>query len=149
MKMINKEIKGDLIALAKNGHFDVIIHGCNCFNVMGAGIAKQIREHFPEAYLADKRSVKGSKSKLGTYTYSLGSVIVINAYTQYRPRRGAVDYEAIQQVFKKLNSAKVLYGASIGIPLIGCGLAGGNWHKVKQIINEATPDLNITLVKYN
>ena len=32
-------VKGDLIKSAKEGQFDVIIHGCNCFNTMGAGIA--------------------------------------------------------------------------------------------------------------
>ncbi len=32
-------INGDLIDLAKNGNFDVIIHGCNCFRTMGVGIA--------------------------------------------------------------------------------------------------------------
>lgn len=37
-----KVITGNLIKLAINGDFDVIIHGCNCFCKMGAGIAKQI-----------------------------------------------------------------------------------------------------------
>jgi len=39
-------IKGNLITLAKKGEFDVIVHGCNCLNVMGAGIAKQIKKTF-------------------------------------------------------------------------------------------------------
>ena len=38
------KIKGDLIKFAINGKFDVIIHGCNCFCTMGAGIAKTIKE---------------------------------------------------------------------------------------------------------
>jgi O-acetyl-ADP-ribose deacetylase (regulator of RNase III) len=37
-----KEIEGDLIDLAKRGHFDVVTHGCNCFCTMGAGIAPQM-----------------------------------------------------------------------------------------------------------
>lgn len=32
-------IKGDLIALVLEGRFDVIVHGCNCMCVMGAGLA--------------------------------------------------------------------------------------------------------------
>ena len=44
-----KIIEGDLIQLALDGEFDLIIHGCNCFCSMGAGIAKSIREIFPEA----------------------------------------------------------------------------------------------------
>ena len=37
-----KTITGDLIKLAQDGVFDVIIHGCNCQNTMGAGIAKTV-----------------------------------------------------------------------------------------------------------
>ena len=34
-----KTVTGDLIALAQQGTFDVIAHGCNCMCQMGAGIA--------------------------------------------------------------------------------------------------------------
>ncbi len=44
-----KIIKGDLIKLALDGKFDVIIHGCNCYCTMGAGFAKAIQAEFPEA----------------------------------------------------------------------------------------------------
>lgn len=37
-----KEIEGDLIQMALNGDFDIIAHGCNCFNTMRSGIAKTI-----------------------------------------------------------------------------------------------------------
>lgn len=30
-----KEIEGDLLMLAKQGHFDVVVHGCNCFVIWG------------------------------------------------------------------------------------------------------------------
>lgn len=62
-----KVIEGDLIKLAKDGHFDVIVHGCNCFNAMGAGIALQIKRNFKKAYLVDQETTKGLKSKLGKY----------------------------------------------------------------------------------
>jgi len=32
-----KAIKHNLIHLAHNGEFDLIVHGCNCFCTMGAG----------------------------------------------------------------------------------------------------------------
>lgn len=37
-------IKGDLIKLAIDSEFDLIIHGCNGFCTMGAGIAKTIKQ---------------------------------------------------------------------------------------------------------
>ena len=49
-----KYIEGDLIQLAKNGKFNVIVHGCNCFNTMGAGIAKMIKDNFIGAWKADQ-----------------------------------------------------------------------------------------------
>ena len=58
-------VKGDIIGLAKNGIFNVIIHGANCQNTMGSGVAKQIKEHFPGAYDADLRTTKGDREKLG------------------------------------------------------------------------------------
>jgi len=36
-------VDGDLVQMAKEGKFDVIAHGCNCFCAMGAGIAPQIK----------------------------------------------------------------------------------------------------------
>lgn len=59
-----KEIDGDLIALAREGHFDLIAHGCNCFCTMGARIARGIRAAFPEAYEADLNTKKGDRAKL-------------------------------------------------------------------------------------
>lgn len=63
-----KYIEGDLIKLAYDGEFDFIAHGCNCFNTMSAGIAKQIKEQIPEAFEADKMTVEGDIDKLGNYS---------------------------------------------------------------------------------
>ena len=43
--MINY-VDGDLIKLAKEAKFDVIVHGCNCLSTMGAGIAPQMAAAF-------------------------------------------------------------------------------------------------------
>jgi type IV secretory pathway TrbL component len=60
--------KGDLIQKARAGEFDVIVHGCNCFCTMGAGIAKTIKQVFPAAYQADLATTAGDQAKLGTYS---------------------------------------------------------------------------------
>ncbi|HUV50462.1 MAG TPA: hypothetical protein VMW78_05525 [Anaerolineae bacterium] len=62
-------IKGDLLKLAIDKEFDIIIHGCNCYCTMGAGIAKAIRDTFPEAWDADSKTGKGSLNKLETMRY--------------------------------------------------------------------------------
>lgn len=145
-----KVIKGDLFDLVTNGYFNVIVHGCNCFNTMGAGIAKTIKEFFLEAYLVDQRTVKGDPNKLGTYTrahITRGEVEfdVVNAYTQYRYGRGIqVDYNAIRSVFLKLKDD--YHGLRIGYPKIGAGLAGGDWNIIQNIIDECLEGENHTLV---
>lgn len=149
--MINETVKGDLLKMAKNGDFDIIIHGCNCRNTMGAGIAFGVKRFFPEAYMADKATKYGDRSKLGTYTTAMSNgVLVVNAYTQFDYRgKKPVDYDAIRSCFRQMNTDSRVVGKRIGIPLIGCGLAGGRWSKVSRIINEETPNLDITLVEYN
>lgn len=150
-----KTTKGDLIQLVGQGSFDVIIHGCNCFHAMGARIAKAIKNEFPQAYQADLNTPKGSKAKLGDYsvakiTLESGKPLwVINAYTQYRYGRGKVhfDYDALQRVFEKIK--RDFSTLKIGYPLIGCGLAGGDWNKVKEIINTALEGEDHTLVVYS
>jgi len=106
-----KTIKGDLIALALDNEFDVIIHGCNCFCTMGAGIAKTIKQKILEAYDTDLKTQKGDESKLGTITWAEseienGKLIIVNGYTQFnwRGHGRKTDYEAISSVFQKVKN---------------------------------------------
>lgn len=146
-----KIIKGDLLKLADEGEFDVIVHGCNCFNTMGAGIALQIKNKYPETWDTDKNTIKGHKGKLGTYTSTkVGDLIIVNAYTQYMPGYNDLqeNYTAIQAVMEKL--AVDFEGKKIGLPLIGAGLAGGDWNIIRDIIKTKLKDkVDYTIVEYS
>ena len=134
---------GDLFA--HKDKFDYTAHGCNCFHLMGAGIAKQVSLNFPNTYLADiQNSIRGDVSKLGDYTFDKEDK-VLNLYTQYQPGKN-VDYEAVKKVFKKLNID--FKGKHIAIPRIGCGIAGGDWSLISRIIYEECKDINITVFLY-
>lgn len=148
-----KTVKGDLIKKALRNEFDLIIHGCNCFCTMGAGIAKAIKQEFPEAYKADLATVKGDKSKLGSIssadiTVNGKNLKVVNAYTQYDWRGSGVkaDYEAIRSAFRTIREE--FSGLSMAYPAIGAGLAGGNWEIISQIINEELAGEDHTLVVF-
>ena len=148
--MIISEVSGCIVYNFENNKYDAIIHGCNCFNTMGAGLAKSIKLKFPNAYYEDLKTKKGDIKKLGTYTSVITKYgIIINAYTQYSYsyKKTTCDYEAIRNVFISLN--KDFKGKFIGIPKIGSGLAGGDWLKIYNIINEVTPDLNIEVVEFS
>jgi O-acetyl-ADP-ribose deacetylase (regulator of RNase III) len=148
-----KTVRGDLLALASQGHFDLIIHGCNCFCNMGAGIARAVRETFPEAYLADLATGKGDRKKLGSFSWARISgaqheFIVINGYTQFHHSgpQPLVDYQALRLLFTRIK--KAYGGKSIAYPKIGAGLAGGDWDKIAAIISAELSGEDHTLVLY-
>jgi O-acetyl-ADP-ribose deacetylase (regulator of RNase III) len=122
-----KHTKGNLLDMAENGDFDIIVQGCNCFNTMGGGIAREIRERFPMAALVDNETLKGDYNKLGNYTTAFtGKFLIVNAYTQYNMSQGndVFEYTAFQLITEKL--AFAYPGKKFGLPYIGMGLAGGD-----------------------
>lgn len=142
-----------MIEMAKRGEFDVIVHGCNCFCTMGAGIAKGIKEAFPAAFEADAATRRGDRGKLGSCTFAEidldGSLlVVVNAYTQfdYRGSGPKVDYHAVRSCFAWI---KTNYsGKRIGFPKIGAGLAGGDWTRIAAIIDEEIAGEEAVLVEF-
>jgi O-acetyl-ADP-ribose deacetylase (regulator of RNase III) len=173
--MVYNEIHGDLITLANAGTFEVITHGCNCHCTMGAGIAPQMAKAFGcDRFKMEAPEYKGSINKLGTIDYELlhfsnwdkkfqkypddGDTIlyklyVVNSYTQYnyganhadgvaRP----LDYDALTLCLRKMNH--MFSGKHIGLPQIGAGLAGGNWNRIKSIIQQELRDCKVTVVIY-
>ena len=155
-----KHAKGNLLNLAEEGRFNIIIHGCNCFNTMGSGIAREIRERFPEAAMIDSMTESGDRSKLGTITVSgapnsVGGFVIVNAYTQYSTSKVGEDvfeYEAFQEILDAfVKDAGV--GMNIGLPYIGMGLAGGNKERIMGMIEDFAQKVSakggtVTLVEF-
>ena len=151
--------KGDLISLAKQGEFDVVVHGCNCFCRMKRGIAPQMAKAFGcDRFPLEGKEFEGDKEKLGQIEYQRvilstdKELIVVNAYTQYHwntpgPSGIPLDYDALWSCFVKVNDA--FQGKKVGIPKIGAGLAGGDWQKVESILKEVCGDLGeLVVVEY-
>jgi O-acetyl-ADP-ribose deacetylase (regulator of RNase III) len=157
-----KTIKGDLIKLAEQGEFDIIVHGANCFHCMGSGIAGQLADKYPEVLEADRNQSKyGDKEKLGTWSEATletetHTFTVCNAYTQFFFGLGkdVFEYDAFKQ-FLKVFAESVLYCPSrinIGFPQIGAGLAGGDWSRISKMIEKFSEDVSdyadVTVVEY-
>ena len=141
-----KYIKGDLVRDAERD-FDVIGHGCNCYCTMGAGIALAVKNKWPEAYAVDRASVFADKNKLGTYTKWVGKdITIINMYTQWDFKGSDVkaDYNAIKNSLRAMKEE--FSGKKIGLPLIGAGLAGGDWNVISKIIEEELSGEDVTVV---
>lgn len=131
------ERKGDLLA----ADMDVLAHGCNCLCTMGAGIARAIATKYPEALAVDLQTIKGDKSKLGSFTKcrTKDSKVIFNLYTQYTYGFGLqLDYVALSMALHNLKNWLDLHDPTtklkLGMPRIGCGLAGGDWKLVREQI---------------
>lgn len=166
-----QEIKGDLLNLFDKGMFDAIGHGANCFCKMKSGIAGQISKKFPGATEADIRTKPGDKGKFGVFSYwdhSNGSRLY-NLYSQYNYGREEghlyLDYKALNMSLRnmkanlwtrlcpidpnnKMHRIHLKKPMEIGFPQIGCGLAQGDWERVKKIIQNVFKYHDITIVIY-
>lgn len=142
-------IYGDLIGLANAGHFDVVINPANCFHKMGAGFAGQVRKVWPEVYQRDLETPKGYLKKLGSISSTTlpSGLIVVNGYTQFKYSRTeeVVDYSAIESVFRIIKED--YSGKRIAYPMVGAGLARGNWTRIKLSIDKILSGENHTLVR--
>lgn len=156
-----KVSKGDLIQNAINGKYDAIAHGCNCFCTMGAGIAASVKKQFPNAYNVDKATDFGSINKLGTLTFSNEiydvPFTVFNLYTQFdfgfrNKNLPPIDYEALALTLRKmayiLTDEKSSVIKSIGLPLIGYGLAGGDLTTIIKIFCQELTNFDVEIVVY-
>lgn len=126
-------VKGDLMT----SDVRQIIHGCNAQGVMGSGVAKLIRDKYPNAY-RDYNDVYNNKGlDLGDIVVSVqdDGKVIHNAITQKNFGRDTsvvyVSYWAIAEVFKKID----VWGVKeIAMPMIGAGLANGDWNVISAII---------------
>lgn len=158
-------IEGNLLDFP-NG-INMIFHQANTENVMGAGIASQIRKRYPQAHKADKDYfVPKGKERLGHYTQALVSgdsedyKLVVNLYGQRLGEDSVwgipTDYFALRDALRRcLDDHTTFSGycddAICGFPYgMGCGLGGGDWKIVESIIKEALEEFNLKgfIIKY-
>lgn len=149
--------EGDLLIAASEGEVDAIAHCCNCWNTMGSGIAPKIKKKWPDVYAADCATIKGDRHKLGGYSKAVvedGFLTVYNLYGQYgysKRDQGIRDlnYNAIYDALDVMGEDLVANGARrVGLPLIGCGLAGGKWSVVEAMIKETLMLRGLEVIVY-
>ena len=164
-----KEIEGNLITLAQQGNFDVVIQGNNCFCIQGAGLAPQFVKAFgSDKFWMERPEYKGDYNKMGQIDFmwvnplnkeeqdnirnKTCTLAVVNCYSQYdvgskNKNEIPLDYDALRLCLRKIN--KYFKGLRIGVPQIGCGLAGGDWNVVSTIIQEELKNCEAIVVIYN
>jgi O-acetyl-ADP-ribose deacetylase (regulator of RNase III) len=134
-------IKGDLF----DTDCKYIAHGCNCQGVMGSGVAKTVRELYPECFKAysnycEKHHNLGppqdSALLLGRIVeWTDGDIHILNCFTQdYYGKNGDrfVSYDAVERCFRAISNNNI---PEVAMPKIGAGLGGGDWTIIEAIIN--------------
>ncbi len=125
-----------------------IVHGCNAQGKMGSGVAKVLFEQYPTVrslYLIQHHGhMMMGKPFLGsTHVCPSAPHTIINAITQDKygyDGKLYVSYDALLKVFLEINDelAPQLGIEALAMPRIGCGLAGGDWRIVAEIIENTS-----------
>lgn len=140
----------------------LLLHQVNCQGVMGSGLAKQIKEKYPEVYNSYKLfcNTNSSKQLLGKTLPVLTvpnpeqkALAVVNLFAQEfygRDGKCYTDYDALETSLTEIKRYTAY--KKIAIPYkMGCGLGGGDWDKVYNIIKKVfkDTDFKITIYQYN
>lgn len=135
-----KYIKGDILNVTEG----IIVQQVNCKGVMGAGLAKQIRDKWPsvyDSYLDKVYYSPNNEDLLGTAVWNKvdTNLFVASIFGQYDYGHGT-KFTIYPALFKGLD---YVFGMAeidqipVYIPKgLGCGLAGGNWDFVEAYIQD-------------
>ena len=142
------EVKGNLLGSS----CDYICHQVNCQGVMGAGLAAQIRTHWPNVYKEYKEICKefiwNKSSPLGTILISetkdtATKIVSLFAQDGYGRNRRYTSYDAFWSCLGALRNT-LKPGDTIAFPKnIGCGLGGANWQVIRTMIEEVLKNYEV------
>lgn len=158
--MTNLEfVNGDIL----NTKANIIVQQVNHQGVMGSGLAKQIRNKYPDI-------VNGYVSMCNQYTFrsimergtvhwypvflsdeTIRQIACVFGQDHYGTDRRHTNYFALINGINSVFSFAEHQGYSVAIPYgIGCGLGGGNWEIVLTMIKDVLkyyPTLKVYIYK--
>jgi O-acetyl-ADP-ribose deacetylase (regulator of RNase III) len=136
----------------------IIVHVCNDIGGWGAGFVLALSKRWPEPerrYRAWHRGAEDLPFRLGevqfvkvepqTWIANLIGQRGIHASGGKPPVR----YEAIRSGLSRIAQAARELGASVHMPRIGCGLAGGHWEEVGCLVEEELSARGIEVTVYD
>lgn len=149
--------KGDATAPWGDGQ-RIICHICNDLGGWGKGFVVAISKRWPEPearYRAWHREGEAGGFRLGAIqlvqvepTLHVANMI---AQRGTRPIDGVppIRYEALRECLSTLTERAIELGASVHMPRIGCGLAGGSWPEVEAVIQATLLPANLEVHVYD
>jgi O-acetyl-ADP-ribose deacetylase (regulator of RNase III) len=150
-------VRGDATAPSVKGT-KLIAHVCNDIGGWGKGFVVAVSRRWPEpesAYRAWHRRRASNDFGLGAVQCVQVEpyVWVANMVGQRGIRSGSkgipVRYEAIDAALGRLADKALELDASVHMPRIGCGLAGGKWSRVAPLIDERLVKRGVAVTVYD
>jgi O-acetyl-ADP-ribose deacetylase (regulator of RNase III) len=146
-------VKGDVTRPQGQGN-KIICHICNNVGAWGAGfvLALSKRWSYPEDfYRARKTYPEGHVDILKVESQEDGDIYVANMIAQHRIGMGKdgippIRYTWLAKALHEVNRVATEQNATLHMPRIGCGLAGGSWEAVESVIRE---NVTVDVVVYD
>lgn len=150
-------IEGDLLEGFDKGEVNVIGHVVNCRGVMGSGIAKSIKERYPQVYEFYTETLQDfdafEQDPLGhveiVFVDETATNAVVNFYAQrdYGSDKRHLNYGALSNGLAWI-SGKLDKDLILGFPYkIGCDRAGGDWSIVLEMIEFYFKDFEVKIYR--
>lgn len=123
----------------------IIAHICNDLGGWGKGFVLALSRRWPEperGYRRWHRERAGNDFALGAVQLIRvrADIWVANMVAQRGMRTGSggppIRYEALERCLDSVAEHALTHKASVHMPRIGCGLAGGKWERVEPIVNK-------------
>ncbi len=136
----------------------IITHICNDAGGWGRGFVVALSRRWPQPeqrYRAWRRGEDAQPLALGQVQFVQveGEVWVANLIGQHgigsRSGKPPVRYEAIRDGLRSIAVKARELGASVHMPRIGCGLAGGRWEDVSRIVENELVQQGINVTVYD
>ncbi|MDA5140998.1 macro domain-containing protein [Streptomyces sp. AD681] len=150
-------VRGDATAPSVKG-VKMIAHVCNDLGGWGKGFVLAVSRRWPQpeaAYRAWHRDRASNDFGLGAVQFVQVEpyVWVANMIGQHGMRTGSkgvpVRYEAIGTALGHVADRAAELEASVHMPRIGCGLAGGKWSRVEPLISDRLARRGIPVTVYD
>jgi len=149
-------VEGDATEPAGPGE-KIIVHICNDIGKWGKGfvlaVSRRWREpeqEFRASYARTPRPALGEVQFVRVPdSITVANVIGQHGITPDAKGTPPIRYEAVRAGLEKVAAHALELGASVHMPRIGCGLAGGSWDKIGPIVEETLAKRGIDVTVYD
>jgi O-acetyl-ADP-ribose deacetylase (regulator of RNase III) len=149
-------LKGDATSPTTQGN-KIIVHICNDIGGWGKGFVMAISKKWKEPEQAYREWFsKKENFDLGEVQFVKveDDLWIANLIGQHKINKDEnndppIRYAAIEKGLNKVSEFAHALNASIHMPRIGCGLAGGTWDKMEQIIEKTLLEKKGSVIVYD